>query len=50
LNLAPAGLIGNLSTLPRSLLQFGIAGYPNAKYVPYVHIQDETFTSFPTLS
>jgi hypothetical protein len=50
LNLAPAGLIGNLSTLPRSPLQFGIAGYPNAKYVPYVHIQDETFTSFPTLS
>jgi len=48
LNVAPGGLIGNLSPVPGSPLRFNIAGYPIAKYVPYVHIQDETFTSFPT--
>jgi hypothetical protein len=50
LNVAPGSLIGNLSPVPGSPLHFDIAGYPNFKYVPYVHIQDETFTSFPTLS
>jgi hypothetical protein len=50
LNVAPSSLAGNLSPVPGSLLHFRVAGYPNFKYVPYVHIQDETFTSFPTLS
>ena len=50
LNLAPGTLIGGLSPAPGSPLHFNIAGYPTFKYVPYVHIQDETFTSFPTLS
>jgi uncharacterized protein len=48
LNVAPGSLIGNLSPVPGSPLHFNIAGYPGAKYVPYVHVQDETFTSFPT--
>ena len=50
LNLAPGILIGSLSPAPGNPLHFNIAGYPTFKYVPYVHIQDETFTSFPTLS
>jgi DUF1680 family protein len=50
LNLAPGSLIDSLSRAPGSPLHFNIAGYPSFKYVPYVHIQDETFTSFPTLS
>jgi hypothetical protein len=50
LNVAPASLIGSLSPAPGSPLHFNIAGYPNLKYVPYVDIQDETFTSFPTIS
>ena len=49
-NLGPGSLIANLSPVSGSPLHFTIAGHPNLKYVPYVHIQDETFTSFPTLS
>jgi hypothetical protein len=48
LKMAPDSLIGNLPSVPGSPLQFSVAGYPTARYVPYVHIQDETFTSFPT--
>jgi uncharacterized protein len=50
LNVAPASLIGSLSPAPGSPLHFNIAGYPILKYLPYVHVQGETFTSFPTLS
>jgi DUF1680 family protein len=50
LNVAPSNLTGNLSPVPGSPLHFSVSGYSNFKYVPYVHIQDETFTSFPTLS
>jgi DUF1680 family protein len=50
LNVAPSTLARSLSPVPGSGLHFRVAGYPNFKYVPYVHIQDETFTSFPTLS
>jgi hypothetical protein len=50
LNVASGGLIDSLSPAPGNPLQFHIAGYPNSKYVPYVHIQDEPFTSFPTIS
>jgi hypothetical protein len=48
LDVAPDRLIGNLSPIPGSPIHFNIAGYPKCKYVPYVHIQDDTFTSFPT--
>jgi len=50
LNVAPGSLISNLSPVSGSPLHFNIGGYPNFKYVPYVHIQDKTFTSFPTMS
>ena len=50
LNLTPGSLIGNLSPVPGRPLYFNVAGYPNLKYVPYVDIRDETFTSFPTMS
>ncbi len=50
LNILPNNLVGSLSPAPESPIHFNVAGYPNAKYLPYVHIQDETFTSFPTLS
>lgn len=50
LNVAPNNLIANLTPVAGNPLHFAVAGYPNFKYVPYVHIQDETFTSFPTLS
>jgi DUF1680 family protein len=50
LNLVPDNLIANLSPVAGSPLHFAISGYPSLKYVPYIHIQDETFTSFPTLS
>jgi uncharacterized protein len=49
-NVAPDNLIANLSPVARSPLHFAISGNPSLKFVPYVHIQDETFTSFPTLS
>jgi hypothetical protein len=48
MKVAPDALIGNLSPVPGSPLHFSVAGYPTARYMPYVHIQDETFTSFPT--
>jgi uncharacterized protein len=50
LNVAADRLIANLLPVLGSPLHFAIAGCPGLKYVPYVHIQDETFTSFPTLS
>jgi Beta-L-arabinofuranosidase, GH127/Malectin domain len=49
LNFAPGNLIANLSPLPGSPLEFSVAGHPGSRFVPYVHIQDETFTSFPTV-
>lgn len=49
LNFAPGNLIANLSPIPDSPLHFSVAGYPGSKFVPYVQIQDETFTSFPTI-
>jgi hypothetical protein len=49
LNIAAADLIANLSPVPGSQLQFSVAGYPSSRFVPYVHIQDETFNSFPTM-
>ena len=48
LNFAPGKLIGNLSPVPGNPLHFSVAGYPTSQFVPYVHIQDETFTTFPT--
>jgi DUF1680 family protein len=50
LSLAPQDLISSLSPISANPLQFGIAGHPSCKYMPYLHIQQETFTSFPTLS
>lgn len=49
LNLAPDNLTGNLTSIPGSPLHFSIAGHPNSRFVPYFHIQDETFTTFPTI-
>src|SRR4030095_742137 len=42
LNTAPGSLISNLSPASGSPLHFNVAGSPNFRYVPYVHIQDET--------
>ncbi len=50
LKFAPRDLMRNLSPMPDRPLQFGVTGYPSASYMAYVHIQNETFTSFPTLS
>jgi len=50
LNIAPGSLISSLLPAPTSPVHFKIAGHPNLQYVPYVHIQGETFTIFPTLS
>jgi hypothetical protein len=50
LNVAPDKLIASLSPVAGSPLEFAISGYPGLKFVSYVHIQDQTFTSFPTLS
>jgi len=49
-DIAAGDLIGSLSLVPGSRFHFAIAGHPDCKYVPYLHIQDETFTSFPTLT
>lgn len=49
LNAGPKELIGSLTPISGSPLQFSVGGHPNCKYLPYVHVQDETFTSFPTL-
>lgn len=49
LDISPKDLIGRLTAVPESPLQFAVDG-ANCKYVPYVYIADEAFTSFPTFS
>jgi hypothetical protein len=49
LNVEPEKLIGSLSPEPESPLDFRIARHSSCTYKPYFRIQDETFTSFPTL-
>jgi hypothetical protein len=49
LNVTPKELIDRLVPISGGPLQFSIEGNPGCRYVPYFQIQDETFTSFPTL-
>jgi hypothetical protein len=49
LKVRPQDLSGKLSPLSGGFCEFKVEGYPGCKYVPYVRIQDETFTSFPTM-
>jgi uncharacterized protein len=47
LKVPPQHLIEGLSPVSGHPLQFSIAGHPSLKYMPYLQISDETFTSFP---
>jgi DUF1680 family protein len=49
LNITPQDLVGKLSPVSGSFLEYSVQGHPGCKYVPYVQIQNETFTSFPTM-
>ena len=48
LNIPSGNLIGSLSPVSGSPLEFTVAGHPNCKYMPYWQIESETFTCFPT--
>jgi hypothetical protein len=49
LKLTPRELIGRLSPVSGEFLEFNVPGHPGCRYLPYVLVQDETFTSFPTM-
>lgn len=49
LDIAPDAVASRLLPLEGQPLSFGIAGYPNCKYIPYWQVQAENFTCFPTL-
>jgi hypothetical protein len=49
LNIAPDELVKNLLPVPDKPLHYGVAGHLSARFMPYLQIQDETFTSFPTI-
>jgi uncharacterized protein len=49
LNVMPQDLMGRLLQVPGSLATFEVEGHAGCKYVPYIQIQEETFTSYPTM-
>jgi DUF1680 family protein len=49
LNVMPQDLMGRLLQVPGSLATFEVEGHAGCKYVPYIQIQEENFTSYPTM-